>query len=333
MSKLAIPQRPGDVLPADWWRTHALRTFDEMDDVYDVASDVRRLDALARYVKDRDQRGTLNRARVVGEMRMGELLGPSVGRGKSDSTHGIMPQDANRFRQLSGHRKLVLRLLSDGIDSRRRVLAAIDRLKQRKPREAEGIELRHGDFREVLNDLSEQVDAIITDPPYPQEFLPLWSDLSRVGADILRPGGVLAAMAPQMHLPDVLNRLQEALSYRWTMAYIQGGAAAQVFPRRVQTYWKPIVVFEKPPSDPNHRIGGDVVRSEGGERDNSHHHWGQTEAGMAQIIRRLTAEGDLVVDPFAGGGTTLTACAGLNRDCIGAEVDADAFTRAQRRLG
>src|SRR5262245_28706384 len=45
---------------------------------------------------------------------------------------------------------------------------------------------------EMVPDAS--VDAIITDPPYPPEFLPTFSDLSRFAARVLKPGGWCVVM-------------------------------------------------------------------------------------------------------------------------------------------
>lgn len=42
--------------------------------------------------------------------------------------------------------------------------------------------------------------------------------------------------------------------------------------------------------------------------------------------------GDLVVDPCAGGATTLLACALEGRRCIGAEMDPATFDLAVKRL-
>lgn len=327
---LAIPS-PSDPIPAGWYRERAIPYFDSVDDVDEVVSDTRRLAALSKYVKDREQRGEVDAARIVAEMRIGELLGPAPGSGHEEkSTGGLLPrQDRVRFRKLAEHRLLVLQMLERGVVSRKRILAKID---APPPSQITGVELREGAFQETLDDLDDSVAAIITDPPYPREFLPLYSDLSEVAERVLRPGGILAAMVGHAYLPEVMARLGEHLDYRWVMAYLTGGAAASVHARRVQVYWKPIVVFEKPPTNVNHRIGGDVIRAGGNARDDSEHHWGQTESGMAQLIERLTEPGDLVLDPFAGGGTTLVACSALGRPCIGVEVDPIAASGARERL-
>jgi alkyl hydroperoxide reductase subunit AhpC len=40
------------------------------------------------------------------------------------------------------------------------------------------VDIRVGDFRDALADLHD-IDAIITDPPYPHEFIPLLADLEK----------------------------------------------------------------------------------------------------------------------------------------------------------
>lgn len=53
---------------------------------------------------------------------------------------------------------------------------------------------------------------------------------------------------------------------------------------------------------------------------------------MRAIIRDYTRPGDLVVDPCAGGGTTLLAAMIEGRRAIGAEMDPDTYAKAKARL-
>ena len=54
---------------------------------------------------------------------------------------------------------------------------------------------------------------------------------------------------------------------------------------------------------------------------------------MEFFIRNHTKEGDTVLDPFMGSGTTGVACAKLNRNFIGIEIDEGYFKIAERRIG
>lgn len=53
---------------------------------------------------------------------------------------------------------------------------------------------------------------------------------------------------------------------------------------------------------------------------------------MEWLIKRLTDEQDVVLDPFMGGGTTGVACDNLNRFFIGYELDENYYLMAKRRL-
>lgn len=53
---------------------------------------------------------------------------------------------------------------------------------------------------------------------------------------------------------------------------------------------------------------------------------------MRAIVRDYTRPGDLVVDPFCGGGTTALACAMEGRRCITSEMDPATFEIARKRL-
>lgn len=190
------------------------------------------------------------------------------------------------------------------------------------------IEIRHGDFREVLADIT-GVDAIITDPPYPAEYVGLFDGLGELAARILTKDGVLAAMTGQSHLPAYIEHLGRHLTYRWTGAYmLPGKGTTNVQKAAVGNNWKPILIYDKAGKRPF--LGTDVWTSQANDKD--HHHWGQSESGMAELIQAFTKPGDLVVDPFLGGGTTAVVCRDLGRRFIGCDTDAACIHTASARL-
>src|SRR5690606_25554530 len=145
------------------------------------------------------------------------------------------------------------------------------------------VDIRHGDFREVLADVPDgSVDAIITDPPYPGEFIDLFTDLSHLAARVLKPTGVLAVMCGQYYLPDYIARLSTAMRYRWCGAYVVQGPRNRVHAARVGTGWKPILLYSHPQAGELPFILDDLFDSAGD--DKRYHHWGQSESGVGELV-------------------------------------------------
>ena len=183
-----------------------------------------------------------------------------------------------------------------------------------------------GDFREALADLHD-IDAVITDPPYPHEFIPLLEDLAAWADKVLKPDGVLAVLMGQTYLPEVYRLLDGRRPYRWTACYQTSGPGYVSMARRVQSNWKPLIVYGGGPRF------ADIIRSEGQDvAAKSNHRWGQDYAAFHTIIERLTERGQTVADPFMGSGTTLLAAHALGRHAIGGDVDAAAVATARGRL-
>lgn len=68
-------------------------------------------------------------------------------------------------------------------------------------------------------------------------------------------------------------------------------------------------------------------------QDNRQDHPTQKPEGLIErMILASSNEGDLVLDPFSGSGTTLRVCQQLNRNCIGIELNEDYVKMTKKRL-
>lgn len=191
--------------------------------------------------------------------------------------------------------------------------------------------LQLGDFRDLIQSIpNESIDLVLTDPPYPKEYLPLWTDLAKESARVLKPGKFLIAYSGQNHLVEVLNRLSEHLQYYWLGMLYHKGQTAQRFEVNMWNRAKPILFFCKPPRVKQDTWIEDVVESP--EADKDFHTWGQSAKPLIHLIETFSSVGDIILEPFAGGGATLRACDLTERNFMAYEIDEKAYKTTKERL-
>ncbi len=167
--------------------------------------------------------------------------------------------------------------------------------------------------------LDEPVDRIITDPPYPLEYLGLYGLLGEKSNEWLKDGGILVAMCGQSYLATIYELLSKHMDYYWTACYLTPGQPTPLRQVNVNTTWKPLLIFCKRGDRYKGPIFGDVCKSDGNDKD--FHKWGQSVSGMDDILRRFAIPGQSVLDPFCGAGTT--GISAIKRECtfIGCDID------------
>lgn len=173
-----------------------------------------------------------------------------------------------------------------------------------------------GDARRLATDIPDNsVDLIFTDPPYSREYIPLYEWLAESGARILRPGGFVLAMAGGLYADDILRRMSEHMTFYWTFhVYLSSSQTGSVHPMGnpcpVITRVKPIYAFVKGKGQPR-TVVYDPFSGDG--NDKRFHHWGQDMKSARYYIDCFTRTGDIVLDPFCGGGTTAVVSRHLRR--------------------
>jgi site-specific DNA-methyltransferase (adenine-specific) len=206
--------------------------------------------------------------------------------------------------------------------------------------EQSGVTIYHGDCREVLGDLAHErlrVDAILTDPPYgvgkaswdaPEAVWPMLTDAAQACSLLLKPDGVCFWFCSQGQLPRAIEATSP-LRYRWLFIWhvtngMQGGALgfANYTPALVLgggNIWRQMQDLRSIPLVPDAFLDA--------------HPTGKPEALMIYLVARTTtAPGQLVLDPFMGGGTTVVAAKRLGHRAIGIEQDERYCELAARRL-
>jgi hypothetical protein len=174
----------------------------------------------------------------------------------------------------------------------------------------------------------DSLDLILTDPPYHKASVPLYGTLAEVAATCLKPGGSLLTMSGQSFLPELFELMTTHLRYQWLLASRLTGPGTAVWARRVQNHWRSWLWLVKG----TYRGGfqGDFLKGDG--PDKRFHAWGQSRVDVAALVGRFTQPGDLICDPFCGGGTTGKAALLLGRRFVGLDCHPNAIAKTERRL-
>jgi hypothetical protein len=192
------------------------------------------------------------------------------------------------------------------------------------------IKLYNCDFREAGKRFKDETaDLIFTDPPFGQEFLPLWDDLGAFASRVLKPGALLVTYSGQAYLGHVIAALSKHVSYVWCMAILHNHRQNRIHHKKVNNCWKPLLVFGKGTSRFPQTVW-DVFQGTGVGKD--HHDWEQGVDEAVHYLEALVPAGTLVVDPCMGASTCGVAAIRCGMRFHGCEIDAETFQQAQRRV-
>ena len=218
------------------------------------------------------------------------------------------------------------------------------------------VTLYHSDCRDILPQL-EAVDHVITDPPYEAEAHTLARRQRSAGVVDVLPIDFAAMDEPTR--VDV-GRSLVRLSRGWVLVFCQVEAAMLWRCSLADAKYMRTQVWVKPDSAPQFTgdrpgmgyesivtVWAGATRSKwngGGRRGVYEHMVGvsggiknqhptqKPESLLCELVRLFTDPGDLILDPFAGSGTTAVAAKRLGRRCILIEREEKYCEVAAKRL-
>ena len=196
-------------------------------------------------------------------------------------------------------------------------------------------ELRVGDLREVWDDLPDgSIDAVVTDPPYNEEGVPLYGDLARLVARVLKPGRLAAVYCGHVHLDEELRLLEEGgLSYVWHGVNVLPGRHTKIRSRMVNGRHRSVVLFSAGPYEPRRWLQDTFfAEGRGGPETRPLHPWQQALEPVVHWVKMVSDPGEVVFDPCCGSGTTAVAAVGAGRRFVGGDIEAGNVATAKERL-
>jgi site-specific DNA-methyltransferase (adenine-specific) len=123
--------------------------------------------------------------------------------------------------------------------------------------------------------------------------------------------------------------MNKYLDYYWTFSLNHSGNSQLIRYKNILCGWKPIVVFQNGFKKID-IVSKDVIT--GSKIEKEYHDWQQSEKELIYIIEKFTEIGDTILEPFAGGGTTIVAAAKLKRKVIACEIDEKSYNISKVRI-
>ena len=203
--------------------------------------------------------------------------------------------------------------------------------------EDDHVTLYHGDCREVLPGL--RGDVVLTDPPYGiglgyDEYNDTTDGLDELIRDVFP---LMLAAAPVVALTPGIANVWRYPPARWMLCWNQASAGSSATGNWGFNQWQPILVYGTDPYLKRCLGRHPDVVSVGAFVPSSHrskHPCPKPIEAWRKILMRVSpAEGETVIDPFAGSGTTLDVAKYTGRKAIGIELSERYCEIAAVRLG
>lgn len=188
-----------------------------------------------------------------------------------------------------------------------------------------------GDCLEILQDFpKESIDLVFTDPPYLAKFKHLYYESARLIQRILKQNTFAIYYASDYWFDDIFPKMLNYLNYFGLFHLELPGQNTLLFPRNIIVGCKTIMVFTKGKAKPYRRVRNITKSPE--RKTGELHKWQQSVEPAIYLINAMSKEGDIVLDPFIGSGTTLEACERLNRKWIGIEINEEYCKITKQRI-
>jgi len=226
--------------------------------------------------------------------------------------------------------------------------------------------LLEGDALSLIKNLDDNsVDLVLTDPPFgigtledlrgeskgqtqsytqvmkeadnstARQMIELFEALMPEIQRVLKPSGHFYIFFAFELYGDLMRILKaQGFSVGWApIIWHKGSQTAMFMGYEYAPCYEPILFGHKPPRkkrlEKSEKL---VIEFKTDSAKDKQHPFQKPLALLKFLIRQSTSLGDLVLDPFAGSGSTLVAAKELGRQSLGFELDHEHFLKAQKRL-
>ena len=219
----------------------------------------------------------------------------------------------------------------------------VEAQKESEPSDDDGPAVREVDAVDLLGGV-ESADALVTDPPYTtdvddiESFVQSWlpdaiETIGDGGVAFITVGAYADELQTYLNALDELGVRDRTQVLVWTYKNTIGRAPSTEYKRNWQAILfvqsEPAVELDAPLT--SERWGVQDINAPDGRHDGRHHKWEKPTELIGRFIRHTTEEGDTVVDPFVGTGTTALVAHDLGRKVVAGDCDGEMLAIADER--
>lgn len=188
-----------------------------------------------------------------------------------------------------------------------------------------------GDARRLAQALpDESVDLIFTDPVYDQIEDYRW--LAETAVRVLKPDSACLVWTATPLLSKIIKAMEPPLLYAWQLIQRKFGPC---YPGRMGiTVYTICLWFDKGRTKRKKAVSDfvQVVNAKDITGYNSGHAWAKHEIPIYKWMEPLSGIGEIVFDPFTGGGTVRAVCKMLGRRWLAFEIEPETAELARERV-
>jgi len=189
-----------------------------------------------------------------------------------------------------------------------------------------------GDARELARAIpDESVDLIFTDPVYDRIDDYRW--LAETAVRALKPDSACLVWVATPLLPDVIKSINGQLTWRWQLIHYKPGRVVEKFGAAGFCKYEILLWYDK--GRLPRRRWMDVFQSmpfQSKLPQSLNHDWSKDPDALAKVVEHFSKIGQILFDPFTGGGTVPAVCKMLGRRWLAFEIDPGTAERARERV-
>lgn len=174
----------------------------------------------------------------------------------------------------------------------------------------------------------ESIDLIFCDPVY--QNIEDYEWLAETAARVLKPDSACLAFCSNVKQKETRMVMDKHMSFVMPLNYVVVGKTMALYHYHTFVWTTPCLWYHKGRALPKHWISDTCISSQAIQANT--HKWAKGSGVFTRWMEAFTNIGDVVFDPFCGGGTVPRVASQIGRKWIAFEIDPDTAHEARNHI-